>query len=137
MEWYCHDIQSFDMCVSTAPHANYFYTFCSFGDSVENHQIYKPPTCSLDYTEPNEINSLHILLHLTKRVEQLSVYMYRFAITNAYSEQKMIVVYILTVQDGATPLFIASQHGHTDVVDVLIKAKANVNQPMKVNTCER
>jgi len=30
--------------------------------------------------------------------------------------------------DGASPLYIASQHGNVDTVKVLIKAGANVNQ---------
>ena len=31
------------------------------------------------------------------------------------------------VQDGYSPLYVASQEGHTDVVDVLVKAGADVN----------
>ena len=30
-------------------------------------------------------------------------------------------------QDGATPLFIASQNGHSDVVNILIKNGADIN----------
>ena len=36
------------------------------------------------------------------------------------------------LQDGASPLFIASQEGHSEVVDVLVKNGANVNQPLNV-----
>ena len=34
----------------------------------------------------------------------------------------------LTVQGGFSPVYVASQNGHTDVVDVLVKAGADVNQ---------
>ncbi len=36
------------------------------------------------------------------------------------------------LQDGATPLFIASQEGHLEVVERLIAARANVNTGIKV-----
>ena len=36
----------------------------------------------------------------------------------------------LTVQDGFSPVYVASQMGHTDVVDVLVKAGADVNQTL-------
>ena len=36
------------------------------------------------------------------------------------------------LQDGASPLFIASQEGHSEVVDVLLKNGADINQPMNV-----
>ena len=35
----------------------------------------------------------------------------------------------LTVQDGLSPVYVASECGYTDVVDVLVKAGADVNQP--------
>ena len=34
----------------------------------------------------------------------------------------------LTLQDGVSPVYVASQEGHTDVVDVLVKAGADVSQ---------
>ena len=34
----------------------------------------------------------------------------------------------LCLQDGASPLYVASQEGHTDVVDILIKAGADIHQ---------
>ena len=40
----------------------------------------------------------------------------------------LVIVVSFTVQDGASPLYAASQEGHTDVVDILVKAGANVNQ---------
>ena len=36
--------------------------------------------------------------------------------------------YSLTVQIGASPLYVASQEGHSDVVDILLKAGADVHQ---------
>ena len=36
------------------------------------------------------------------------------------------------LQNGASPLFIASQEGHSEVVDVLVKNGADINQPMNV-----
>ena len=35
---------------------------------------------------------------------------------------------VSTVQDSTSPLYIASQEGHTDVVDILIKAGADIHQ---------
>ena len=37
-----------------------------------------------------------------------------------------------TVQDGASPLCMASQNGHTDTVDLLLKAGADVHKARKV-----
>ena len=36
----------------------------------------------------------------------------------------------LTSQDGVSPVYAASQEGHTDVVDILVKAGADINQAM-------
>ena len=35
--------------------------------------------------------------------------------------------YSLTVQDGASPLYVASQEGHSGVVDILLEAGADVH----------
>ena len=40
----------------------------------------------------------------------------------------LVIVVSFTVQNGASPLYTASQEGHTDVVDILVKAGADVNQ---------
>ena len=40
----------------------------------------------------------------------------------------IVIVVSFTVQDGASPLYVASHEGHTDVVDILVKAGADVNQ---------
>ena len=40
------------------------------------------------------------------------------------------------LQDGTTPLSAASQGGHVEVVDCLIKNGANVDKPDKVNNYE-
>ena len=38
------------------------------------------------------------------------------------------IAHISVIQIGATPLYIASQEGHTEVVDTLIRAGVSVNQ---------
>ena len=35
-------------------------------------------------------------------------------------------------QDGLSPLYVASQEGHTDVVDILLRSGADVHQTTKV-----
>ena len=42
------------------------------------------------------------------------------------------VVCMLSSQDGATPLFIASQEGHSQVAKLLLSKGADVNLPIKV-----
>ena len=37
-----------------------------------------------------------------------------------------------SLQNGGTPLFIASQNGHSDVVNILIRNGANINMAKKV-----
>ena len=36
--------------------------------------------------------------------------------------------YSLTVQNGASPLYVASEYGHSDVVDILLQAGADVHK---------
>ena len=43
--------------------------------------------------------------------------------------------YSLTVQIGISPLYVASQKGHSEVVDVLVKAGDDVHQA-KTEVCE-
>ena len=43
-----------------------------------------------------------------------------------------MLLFLSHAQDGATPLFIASQHGHSNVVNILIKNGAGVNMAKKV-----
>ena len=40
--------------------------------------------------------------------------------------------YSLTVQIGISPLYAASYNGHSDVVDILLEAGADVHQATKV-----
>ena len=38
----------------------------------------------------------------------------------------------ISVQDDISPLYVASQEGHTDVVDILLRSGADVHQTTKV-----
>ena len=42
---------------------------------------------------------------------------------------------IFTLQDGATPLYIAAQNGHQDTVNYLVQNGADINRPMEVRSC--
>ena len=44
-----------------------------------------------------------------------------------------LVMMTFVLQDGWTPLYIASNRGHLDIVKALIEAGANVNQTNKVS----
>ena len=44
----------------------------------------------------------------------------------------VITVNVLYLQDGATPLCVASQNGHLPVVERLIEAKADVDRQIEV-----
>ena len=46
--------------------------------------------------------------------------------------RKILMGFVL--QDGRSPLHMASQEGHLDVVKTLIEAGANINQVTKVST---
>ena len=46
--------------------------------------------------------------------------------------RKILMGFVL--QDGRSPLYMASQNGHIDVVKTLIEAGANINQAQKVST---
>ena len=45
---------------------------------------------------------------------------------------KILMGFVL--QDGLSPLYMASQKGHLDIVKTLIEAGANINQAVKVST---
>ena len=50
----------------------------------------------------------------------------------------MNYVYIVlyhSLQDGVTPLILASQKGHKDIVEVLLNHGAEVDLPDKVSVC--
>ena len=42
---------------------------------------------------------------------------------------------IFSIQDGLSPLYAASQNGHTDVVDILLRKGADVNQTTTDDVC--
>ena len=42
------------------------------------------------------------------------------------------IIFTLYMQDGISPLYGASQEGHTDVVDLLVRAGADIHQATKV-----
>jgi len=44
---------------------------------------------------------------------------------------------VLCPQDGATPTYIAAQHGHTDCIEVLARRGADVNKATTVRVCVR
>ena len=46
--------------------------------------------------------------------------------------RKILMGFVL--QNGESPLYMASQNGHLDVVKTLIQAGANINQVTKVST---
>ena len=43
-----------------------------------------------------------------------------------------LLLLVAPLQDGATPLYVAAQNGHTEVVAALVAAGASLNQAMKV-----
>ena len=48
------------------------------------------------------------------------------------NSQKGSINFLIFVQDGFSPLYVASQYGHNLVVDILLKNGANVDQADKV-----
>ena len=54
--------------------------------------------------------------------------------SHMYMYMYMLTMYLFTfLQDGVTPLFMASQDGYTSVVDVLLKHGADPNLPKTVS----
>ena len=56
---------------------------------------------------------------------------------NLYIAKHMCTIIIIIkslscLQDGASPLLVASQEGHRDMVDILLKNGANINQVLEV-----
>ena len=45
------------------------------------------------------------------------------------------IVLLHSLQDGDTPLILASQEGHKDIVEVLLKYGAEMDLPNKVSVC--
>ena len=67
---------------------------------------------------------MYILLHVSTTCSNLP------PTTSQYLHVYTILSF--TVQNGVSPLFMASQNGHTDIVDLLLKAGADVHQMAKV-----
>ena len=49
----------------------------------------------------------------------------------------MYTILSSTVQNGFSPLYVASECGHTEIVDLLLGAGADVHQATKVHTCSQ
>jgi len=49
----------------------------------------------------------------------------------------LLSLYFITVQDGKTALHLAAEHGHTNVVQLLIEAQADLDLQDKVHTFEK
>ena len=47
----------------------------------------------------------------------------------------VFIVLYHSLQDGITPLILASQEGHKDIVEVLLNHGAEVDLPNKVSVC--
>ena len=52
---------------------------------------------------------------------------------NISTIQVGILISYLLPQDGTTPLYIASEKGHSDVVNILIRSGAGVDKPANVS----
>ena len=46
-----------------------------------------------------------------------------------------LLLLLLCIQNGGSPLYAASQEGHTDVVDILLRKGADVNQTTTSEVC--
>ena len=57
-----------------------------------------------------------------------------FTWTTLHVTVQHLVMMTFVLQDGMSPLFIASLNGHLEVVKTLIEAGANTNQATKVGT---
>ena len=68
---------------------------------------------------------------LLKRRDQRLRHIYKQILTCIARLSLYIVVFI---QTGATPVYKASENGHTAVVDTLVEAKADLNLPNNVST---
>ena len=44
----------------------------------------------------------------------------------------ILSLYLIVLKDGRTPIYYAAMNGHTEIVEVLIQAKANINLQHKV-----
>ena len=53
-----------------------------------------------------------------------------------YITVQLMQKFVCTVQDGYTPLHIAAQNGHVEVVETLIKSGADISVVEKVSQCE-
>ena len=71
-------------------------------------------------------NHLLILISNSALCSSYTDYKVKFTELSVYITHPVILFWI-TIQDQCTPLHIASHNGHSSIVEVLIKAEADVN----------
>ena len=69
----------------------------------------------------------------------------KYDITELYCTLKAVILWLYSIisyvhstfiiQNGFSPLYVASQEGHTDVVDILLRKGADVNQTTTDEVC--
>jgi ankyrin repeat protein len=72
-----------------------------------------------------------VVCHLSEALSHGSTVRTRLSLVITILLRRDLIV-CCTLQNGTTPIYLASQKGHTDVLQLLIDARADVNQPNKV-----
>ena len=89
----------------------------------------QPMTPSLDDSDHNTTSAINQFLH-TRQIRIRRKWHWKSVFFINLME---ILICFYYVQDGATPLFVASQNGHTEVVLCLLNCGASVNKCRQVN----